>query len=690
LQKPILIVLSALFAALVPVCAEPHPAALPTPRRIEIHPPMDSSRLGSPLRLDRGWKVGITADPAAAQPEFNDTQWVERNAQPSLSDVPEPSGDEDAMNRESIRRLAGEQPLYAWFRLHLQLAPGHGPLGVLVELPVSENISMNFLTAEPGIDLYANGKLIEPEGPHGDDSERYQQISRIYRLKVPSEASTLVLAVRTPYTPFGYASYTNFFAKRAFWLGEPGDLHRALAIWSANELFARMPRLVYSVLLVALSLFLLALYFGQRGHVEYLWLALHELLQAPFGFLEQAGSQARLESFWYAGLALELFLVSSYLYFEFLVAFLRMPRRWYVRTLRSTAPVLATVGPLLLSGHGKTAMGMTMLLVGFSALWIFGWLLFIFLTLFRATLKKNFEAGLLLLPLVLSIIGVVEPIVTTAISEMSGRPYHSPLTIEAGPVPINFASIADFTGIVTILLIILFRFLRIQGEQERASNELAAARSVQELIIPQEKLSTPGFEVDSVYEPANEVGGDFFHIQPTPDGGLLVVVGDVAGKGLKAAMSVSMLIGALRGNCEHEPARILAELNRVLAGSESFTTCQVALFAADGELTLANAGHPPPYLSSQEIALEGSLPLGVVPEVSYDETRLYLHPGDRILFYSDGVVEARRPSGELFGFDRVHNLSNQPAYYIADAAKVFGQEDDITVVTVKRLEPHTT
>jgi serine phosphatase RsbU (regulator of sigma subunit) len=100
---------------------------------------------------------------------------------------------------------------------------------------------------------------------------------------------------------------------------------------------------------------------------------------------------------------------------------------------------------------------------------------------------------------------------------------------------------------------------------------------------------------------------------------------------------------------------------------------------------MANAGHLPPYLNSQEVAIPGGLPLGVLPEVSYDECRLYLHPGDRILLLSDGVVEARQPSGELFGFDRVHNLSNQSAFYIADAAKAFGQEDDITVLTVRRL-----
>ena len=150
-------------------------------------------------------------------------------------------------------------------------------------------------------------------------------------------------------------------------------------------------------------------------------------------------------------------------------------------------------------------------------------------------------------------------------------------------------------------------------------------------------------------------------------------------------MNVSMLMGALRRTPERSPAKILESLNRVLTGSESFTTCQAAWFGANGELVLANAGHLPPYLNSQEITLPGGLPLGVLADVPYEEVRLYLHPGDRILLMSDGVVEARQPSGELFGFDRVHNLTGQSAFYIADAAKAFGQEDDITVLTIQRL-----
>jgi hypothetical protein len=557
-------------------------------------------------------------------------------------------------------------------------------------LPVSKNATMGIYSL--GAEVFANGKLIQPEGPHGDDPQRYQEISRIYDLKLDPSVTDLTLAVRTTYLPFGFGAYTSFFASRRFRLGNREELDRSLELWSVHGLFERLPRLVYSILLIVLALFLLALYFSQRGHTEYLWLALYELVQAPIGFVELAGSYARMDQLLFGSVSLQLLLISAYLYFEFLVAFLSLRRRWYIRLLRYAAPLLAGVGPaLLMVGRGSHVISQQVIFIALvffglaSSMWMIGWLLFVFITLIAATLRRNFEAGLLLLPLLLSLGGLLELILSASMSDSGGHSYRSPLSFQAGPIPIHVASIADFVGILAIVLIIFFRFLRVQRDQERASGELAAARSVQEMMIPQERLQTPGFEVDSVYNPANEVGGDFYHVQSMSDGGLLVVIGDVAGKGLKAAMNVSTLLGALRSTPERSPARILESLNRVLVGGDSFTTCQAARFGADGELVLANAGHLPPYLNSQEVSLPGGLPLGVLPDANYQEVRLYLHPGDRILLMSDGVVEARQPSGELFGFDRVHNLSNQSAFYIADAAKEFGQDDDITVLTVRRL-----
>lgn len=680
--------------------AEPHPHARPvakgTPSTPEID--FDATNLGEPVVLNRNWRVGITANPSAATPNFDDSTWDVRDAKEMIADVPDDDHPDGAKPNAPNSNLRGHHPghqrPFVWFRIHIKLAPNHGPVALLVELPVAHNTNIAIGAESPIADVYANGQLIHPEGPNGDHAERYQPISRVYNLNVPPDQTSLVLVMRTFYIPFGYAAYTSFFAKRTVHLGSPGDMNHLLELWSNHSLFERLPRMVMSVLLVVLGLFLLALYWTQRGRTEYLWLALHELAQAPLSVIEVEGSSAHLDQLLYAALFFQLLSIAAYFYFEFLVSFLELdklwgPRRrfWFIRLPRYTAPVLALVGPaFLMVGNHTTVAGLFLVCVLVASIvWYVGWLLFCLVTLIGATARRNFEAGLLLFPLVLTFIGLLEPIFTTGMSDWTGHSYQSPLTINAGPVPIHFASIADFAGLLAIVVIIFMRFLRIQRDRERASSELAAARSVQELMIPQERIHTPGFEVESIYNPANEVGGDFFHVESTPEGGLLVVIGDVAGKGLKAAMNVSMLMGALRRTAERSPAKILESLNRVLTDSDSFTTCQATYFSPNGELVIANAGHLPPYLNTQEVRVPGGLPLGVLKHIQYEEIRLYLHPGDRLLLMSDGVVEARHPSGELFGFDRVHNLSNQSAFYIADAAKAFGQEDDITVLTVRRM-----
>ncbi|HEU5351176.1 MAG TPA: SpoIIE family protein phosphatase [Terracidiphilus sp.] len=651
---------------------------------------VDATHIGSPMTLDKNWRVGVSANPAAALPGFDDSKWMLRNAGDSLDEISDqdPQHDQKAgAHAPGTVSLEQENHPWVWFRLHVKLAKGHGPVALLIALPVVQNATMAFGAGGQVVDVYANGRLIAPEGPHGSAAGRYQEISRIYDLNVPPETTDLTLVARTLYIPFGLTAYTNFFSSRTLRLGYPAELKNEQQLWAVHSLFEHLPALTVAMMLLVLAAFLLALYYTQRGHAEYLWLALHEGIQAPIAVIDLLGSFAWLDQLWYGAMLLELVVISAYLFFEFLIAFLSLERRWYIQLMRFTAPILAGVGPglLLLGYHNALVIWLLIFIYVGSLGWMVMWTVFIFLTLILATIKRNFEAGLLLIPLVLTIVGLVEPILTGGMSDWGGHAYHSPLTIQAGMIPIHFASVADFIGMLAIVLIIFVRFLRIQHDQERVTSELAAARSVQELMIPQETLETPGYEVDSVYNPAAEVGGDFYYVQPVDDGNLLVVLGDVAGKGLQAAMTVSMLMGALRQTKERSPARILESLNRVLTGGEGLTTCQAVWFGAQGDLVVASAGHLPPYLNSQEVMLPGGLPLGAIPEVTYEEVRLYLHPGDRLLLLSDGVVEAQQPTGELFGFDRVHNLSNQSAFYIADAAKSFGQEDDITVLTVRRV-----
>ena len=679
----------------VPASPAASPSAHNHARARHAAPPVspaifDATGIGSPVLLDKNWRVGITSDLSASSPAYNDSAWAVRDALPSIGDVP----DEDAIAPAPPKNPTAGSPAvpapvaparrYAWFRLHVQLGPHHGPLALLIELPISHGASLEL--GSPGLSptLFVNGKQVQPEGPHGDAPDEYQPISRLYNLNLDSSVTSLTLVVRVIYTAFGTDAYTGFFANHTLTLGNPGDLERQLNLWSDRSLFERLLNLIYSVLLGVLALFLFALYFSEKEHPEYLWLALHELAAAPIGFIELAGSNARLTAFFCATLILQLLVISAYLFFEFLVAFLSLKQRWYIRALRYTAPVLAGIGPALLFLFHRGAIPYLVAIFISCGIWMIGWCIFVFGTLIAAALRRNFEAGLFLVPMGFSVVAILDTIIGNAMNGGSGTPYISPLTIQAGPIPIHISTVGGYAGILVIVLIVFFRYRRVQRDQEHATNELAAARGVQELLIPQEKLATPGFEVDSVYSPASEVGGDFFHVQTMGRDDLLVVIGDVAGHGLKAAMNVSLIMGALRRMQDASPSRILQGLNRVLSGTDSFTTCQALWFGSNGEMVIANAGHLPPYLNSQEIGLAGSLPLGVLGEITYDESRFFLHPGDRVLLLSDGVVEARHPNGELFGFDRVRLLSQESAAYLAEAAKSFGQEDDITVLTVRR------
>lgn len=241
-----------------------------------------------------------------------------------------------------------------------------------------------------------------------------------------------------------------------------------------------------------------------------------------------------------------------------------------------------------------------------------------------------------------------------------------------------------------LLVAIAYAVWRYSVEQNQRRNaleqEYRSAQELQQLMIPATQPATPGFAVESVYLPAGEVGGDFFQVLPAEDGSLLIVVGDVSGKGLKAAMTVSAIIGALRGCTLREPAEVLAFLNQVLYGQMTgFVTCAATLLTSDGTLTVANAGNPAPYLNSQELIVDSGLPLGILDESSYSETTYHLEPGDRLTFVSDGVVEATNQKKELFGFDRTEAISAQSASAIAAAAQQFGQQDDISVLAVTRV-----
>jgi hypothetical protein len=255
-------------------------------------------------------------------------------------------------------------------------------------------------------------------------------------------------------------------------------------------------------------------------------------------------------------------------------------------------------------------------------------------------------------------------------------------------------TIKDFANLLLVLVtgaLVARRFVSSQVsqrlERQTIDQELEQASELQQRVLIPEPITSALFAVETAYHPARSVGGDFFQVIAHPDGSLLIVVGDVSGKGVAAAMLVAVLVGAIRTRADEtfDPAAILHTLNDRLLGraGDHFATCIVAHLRPGGFMQIANAGHLPPYRNGAALDIPGSIPLGIVPGAHYDVHNLQLAPSDHLTFLTDGVPEARNATGALFGFDRLAELSSQTPGVIVDAAIAHGQDDDITIVSVR-------
>ena len=266
--------------------------------------------------------------------------------------------------------------------------------------------------------------------------------------------------------------------------------------------------------------------------------------------------------------------------------------------------------------------------------------------------------------------------------------FHQRLVFDGVAVVISVA--LGYTGFVIVSVSESRRHVRLERDKAALDTELAAAREIQRLMVPEELPPTPGYAIESIYRPAAQVGGDFFQVIPLGGGQTLIVVGDVSGKGLSAAMIVSMLIGMLHtiSRVSQDPAQILAELNDRLYERRhaGFVTCLAVRLDPSGRVVLANAGHLPPWLNGSEIAFAGSLPLSIAASAAPEQVTLQMKPSDRLTLITDGVVEARDAQGVLFGFDRTQALLRQQAapLVLAEAAIHHGQDDDLTVISILR------
>src|ERR687890_811430 len=246
-------------------------------------------------------------------------------------------------------------------------------------------------------------------------------------------------------------------------------------------------------------------------------------------------------------------------------------------------------------------------------------------------------------------------------------------------------------------------------ERERIEQELRVARLIQQTLLPKHVPDRPGYEVAAYYQPAREVGGDFYDFLDLDDGRLGLVVGDVTDKGVPAALVMATTRTMLRASAQRldSPGEVLKRVNDVIVTDippNMFITCLYAILDTEtGRLQFANAGHDLPYRRSstaggaEELRATG-MPLGLLPGMNYEEKEIVLERGDYVLYYSDGLVEAHDPEREMFSFPSLQGLvgahrsggQEMVNFLLSELSRFVGedweQEDDITLVTLERSE----
>jgi hypothetical protein len=627
----------------VPLAAQPAPQQ-PTP-------------LPAVLELDGPWRFQLGDDPAWSDPVLDDSAW--RSV---------------VLSRPLTAQAFDTYHGSAWYRIHLtaeQLAPSGVRAQALLVTPNSVGQLAVFVN---GIDSGRTPGMTDPPS---------MIQAAPFLVPLPS-SGPVVIAIRS------WAGADTFIRRGLLTQVEAGPsttLAQRLD-YAADRRWNRqaVADFILAFLFVAFAGFGLALFLAQRGHSEYLWLV--------FLGLSVAVSASAEAAYGLGAFSLEAFRIfnqfSGHIFMaitlEFVLRFTQSPFRRTVRGVQIAVLLLPFL--YLLPVH-----------FSYEILAVAAEIVFVLLVcalLYRAWRSGRTDAGVMLFPFFLA---ATADSIDTLLDFLAGHGWipleYASLRLHLGPVVFGVGAISYSVFLASLVSVILYRFIRVSQLEQRSSAEIAAARGVQSLLIPTQLPSNQHFMLESAYLPIHGVGGDFFQVLPLPDESVLLVVGDVSGKGLQAAMNSSTLVGALRNELSHDPATILAHLNRVLLGAVAspgqiaeldaapcFATCLCARVHTDGRVVIANAGHLSPYRDGRELALPPGLPLGVIADVTYEQTEFQLNRGDRLVFLSDGVVEAANAQGELFGFERTQQVAHESARYIASTAKHFGQTDDITVVSL--------
>jgi serine phosphatase RsbU (regulator of sigma subunit) len=676
---PYRLAIKALFLLVAASLAGQQPASNPAPNPISnARPDSDSSAtlviqgIGKGVvPIDGAWQFHVGDDLRWAEPGFDDSKW-----KPIETDSP--------WGTQGHPSYAG----FAWYRKHIDILPTAG---------ATHDYRILIPHADDAYEVYWNGKLAGSYGklpPH--PSWYYGQFPRSFPLTGSAYGVVAIRVWKAPLEAFSAEETGGLYGPPLVGGAESLLLHEAAVYWS----YVREDLFDYSLILLRGFVTLLCLVLWSRNRREqlFVWVAVLTITPVALEILQRLF----LIPFTY-GVARCLnqpLYVLNHVSLWFLLI-------WLLRLNDKQRLVRWTTWLAYLTFSAGLADGVLAFFWGNAKPWM-QWsdgLLTAFILLVEVFpfvligigLRRRLDASRWVVAISALILQMIDTIATA--SALGQRFTHWTLFADLIDTPLfriqGVAFRADKVMSIALFVAILYAVYHYALEQQARQNvlerEIQSAREIQQVLIPETLPSLKGYAVTSAYQPALEVGGDFFQILSNFDGSTIVALGDVSGKGLKAAMNVSMIVGVLRAltDATSNPEEIMEGLNRALCGrmQGGFATGIVLRLDTDGQVTFANAGHLPPFLNSEELVIEGSLPLGLVSFAKYDAITIQLNPGDHLSLYTDGLLEARNALGELYGFDRLHALlAGRPsAQQATEAAVAFGQDDDITVLTLTRL-----
>jgi hypothetical protein len=626
----------------------------------------------------------ITHQPLWAQPGFDDSNWETVDLTPKKGMFDPVGGYTGYVPGWTAKGHAGYWG-FAWYRIRVLLEARPGDKLALAGPPDVDDVYQ----------VFNNGELVGSFGDFsGSQPVTFYTQPMMFSLSQPaggnSGLSTQILAFRVWMEPEALATQAD-----------PGGFHTAPVLGEAGAVTAEyklrwlelvrayLPYAFEAHLYALLALVAFSLILFDRSDRVYLWIGSVFLLQAASFALTAFDVWTQHQSIWADSLitsGLLTPLICAGWVMVWWVWFGRQRPAWLPRATAGLA-LLYMISNMIgedlfftfIPHPVAAAFHMISLVVRLLFFALFVWIIV------QAIRNRGLEGWLVMPAILLLGIGMFG-------GELAVL--HVPVVWFPFGVGINLPHSASLLLVATVALLLLRRLLLSVRLQRLMEQDVKQAREVQQMILPQTRTTLPGLVIESEFRPAREVSGDFFQIIPRPaDGSLLIVAGDVTGKGLKAGMLVALLVGAIRSTAEtnSEPEYVLGVLNRRLLGrGDAQATCLALGIAKDGKVMLANAGHLPPYLNGEPVAMKGALPLGVIESAEFSYLHFQMAEGDRLVLISDGVVEATDAEGRLFGFERVHQLlrTGISAAEIAGAAQDFGQEDDISVISVTRTAAH--